>query len=418
MTWSLPVVFWHYYDYIAALMIVSQLLFLFQTYRNYRYAIKKSVRKHTGYQPRTLLTVPCKGIDNAFEENITSFFNLDYGNYYLCFVVEDATDPAYEKLCRLKDELAAASKALDVRVIVAGRAAGCSQKIHNLLHSCRSAPDDVEVFAFADSDACLRGDWLSHLVYPLRKSKHGASTGYRWFVPSRNNLASLALSSINAKIAQLLGKSPFNQAWGGSMAIRTETFRHIKLDEIWQGAISDDLSLSYAVKKAHMKIVFAPARLVASYEKTTWPKLFEFARRQFVITRVTVPGTWWFGFLSSIYSLAGLWAGAALAIYAVSAGKDRLLLYVVVPIVFLIGQICRSILRQKMITRLLSGDAHKMKPAIIADILGNCIWSWILFGCIAASAFVRTITWRGIRYKLIGPTETIIIDPKTPATSH
>ncbi|GAF78967.1 unnamed protein product, partial [marine sediment metagenome] len=76
------------------------------------------------------------------------------------------------------------------------------------------------------------------------------------------------------------------------------------------------------------------------------------------------------------------------------------------------------ILRQKMITRLLPGDAHKMKPAIIADILGNCIWSWILFGCIAASAFGRTITWRGIRYKLVGPTETIIIDPKTPATSR
>jgi cellulose synthase/poly-beta-1,6-N-acetylglucosamine synthase-like glycosyltransferase len=411
-------VFWHYYDYIALLMVASQLLFLLQTYRNYRYAIKKSARKHTGCQPCTLLTIPCKGVDNAFEENITSFLNLDYENYYICFVVADAADPAYEKLCRLKDELAPASKALDVRVIVAGHATGCSQKIHNLLHSCTNAPEDVEVFAFADSDACLRPDWLSHLVYPLRKSKHGASTGYRWFVPSRNNLASLALSSINAKIAQLLGDTVFNQAWGGSMAIRAETFRRIKLDEIWQGAISDDLSLSYAVKKAYMKIIFVPACLVASYEKTTWLKLFEFARRQFLITRVTTPGTWWFGFLSSVYSLAGLWVGAALAIYAVSAGKDHLLLYAAVPIAFLIGQICRSILRQKMITRLLPGDAHKMKPAIVADILGNCIWSWILFGCIAASAFGRTITWRGIRYKLIGPTETIIINPKTPAISH
>ena len=403
---------WNCYNYIAVLMIASQLIFLLQMYKNYVYAIKKSAKRHDGYRPRTLLTVPCKGADNVFEENIASFFNLDYDDFYLWFVVEDSSDAAYEKLCKLKGKLAATSKAVDVRVMVAGCASTGSQKIHNLLYSCTNSPEDVEVFAFADSDACVRGDWLGHLVYPLRKSRHGASTGYRWFVPSENNLASLALSAINGKIAQLLGDTIFNQAWGGSMAIRAETFRRVKLDEIWQKAISDDLCLSYAVKKAHKKIIFVPGCLVASYEKTTWLKLFEFARRQFLITRVTIPGTWWFGFLSSVYSLAGLWAGAALAIYSASTGKAHLLLYAAVPIVFLIGQICRSILRQKMITRLLCEDAHTMKPAMVADILGNCIWSWLLFGCIVASAFGRTITWRGIRYKLLGPTEAIIIPQK------
>ena len=410
--------FWHYYDYIAAVMITSQLFFLFQTYRHYCYAIKKSEKKCAGYQPRTLLTIPCKGIDNTFEENIASFFNLDYDNFYLCFVVADSADPAYQKLRDLKDKLAAGSKALDVRIVVAGHATGCSQKIHNLLYSCKNALEDAEVFAFADSDACLRSDWLSYLVYPLRKSKQGASTGYRWFVPARSNLASLALSAINGKIAQLLGPTIFNQAWGGSMAIRAETFRQIKLDQIWQRAISDDLSLSYAVKKAHKKIIYAPGCLVASYEKTTWRGLFEFARRQFLITRVTVPGTWWFGLGSSIYSLAGFWGGMVITIFAALGSGKLLVLYAAVPIIFLAGQVCRSILRQKMITKLLPEDAHKMKPAMVADILGNCIWSWVLFVCIAASAFGRTITWRGIRYKLIGPTETIIISPANTATRH
>ncbi|GAG44597.1 unnamed protein product, partial [marine sediment metagenome] len=39
-------------------------------------------------------------------------------------------------------------------------------------------------------------------------------------------------------------------------------------------------------------------------------------RRQFLITRIYAPKAWWFGFCSSVYSIAGLWAGAALAIYA------------------------------------------------------------------------------------------------------
>ena len=390
-------------------MIASQLFFLFQTYRHYCYAIKKSEKKCAGYQPRTLLTIPCKGIDNTFEENISSFFNLDYDNFYLCFVVADSADPAYKKLNEVKDKLADRSKALDIRIVTAGAAAGCSQKIHNLLYSCTNAPEDVEVFAFADSDASVGPDWLSHLVYPLRKSRHGASTGYRWFVPARNNLASLALSAINGKIAQLLGPTIFNQAWGGSMAIRAETFRQIKLGQIWQRAISDDLSLSYAIKKAHMKIMFAPGCLVASYEKTTWRGLFEFARRQFLITRVTIPPTWWFGLGSSIYSLAGFWGGMVVAVFAALGSGKLFWLYAAVPIVFLFGQICRSILRQNMITRLLPEDARKMRPAMVSDILGNCIWSWVLFGCIVASAFGRTITWRGIRYKVISPTETIII---------
>ena len=49
-----------------------------------------------------------------------------------------------------------------------------------------------------------------------------------------------------------------------------------------------------------------------------------------------------------------------------------------------------------------------MKGAAIADIAGTFLWSWVLFVFIAASTFGRTITWRGIRYRLLGPTETVV----------
>ena len=403
--------FWEVYDHIVSIAVTLQLLFLLQSFRNYRYAMKKAF-KRCNHQPPVLLTVPCKGLDSEFEKNISSFYELDYDNYSLHFVVEDAEDEAYEKLCRLKDKLSSSSKAGSVEVLIAGIASGCSQKIHNLLHSCQNCPDEVEVLAFADSDACIKKQWMRYLVYPLRLKKRGASTGYRWFIPDKNNLASLALSAINAKIAQLLGDTHFNQVWGGSMAIRKETFYRLGIDKIWESAISDDLSLSHAVKKAGMKIVFAPACLVASYESTTWPKLFEFATRQFVITRITMFGTWLFGLLSSAYALAGLWAGAAIAICATIAEKEKLASYWTVPIVFFVGQLIRAILRQRMIAKILPNETEKIKPAAKADIFGNCVWSWILFGCIFASAFRRIITWRGKRYKLVSRTETIILDDK------
>jgi cellulose synthase/poly-beta-1,6-N-acetylglucosamine synthase-like glycosyltransferase len=399
------------YYYIALVLILSQVFIWIYSYRNYRYALSKYRKTRSQYRPQTVLIVPCKGKDLAFQNNVTSFFKQDYKDYLLWFVVADESDPAYDELCQLKDRLSRSSKAKDVRVLVAGQGQACSQKIHNLLYCFESISDDIEVLAFADSDVCVRSDWLSHIVHPLRKSKNGAATGYRWFVPKKNNPASLALSAMNAKIAQLLGNSPFNQAWGGSMAIRVDVFRQLGLDKIWPKALSDDLSLSYAVKKAGKKVAFIPACLVASYESTRWDKLFEFGRRQFLITRVSNPRTWWFGLCNSLYSVLGLWAGAALAVYAAAISDKNLALFAAVPIVFFTSQMGRAIIRQRMISILLKEYLPKMKAAIAADILFFWVWSVLLLLIIISSAFGRTIQWRGIRYKLLGPTETIVLGP-------
>jgi len=398
---------WYYYIALAA--IVSQLVFLLQTYSNYRYALKKYRRKRSWYRPRAVLIVPCKGLDSAFRENITSFFDLDYENYLLWFVVADESDPAYDELCDLKNRLETDSKAQDVQVFVAGHSRSCGQKIHNLLYCYERIGDDVEVLAFADSDICVRSNWLSHIVYPLRQSKHGVASGYRWYIPKRNNLASLALSAMNAKIAQLLGNTPFNQAWGGSMAIRVDVFRRLGLDKIWAKALSDDLSLSGAVKKAGMKVAFVPACLVASYEATSWRGLFEFSRRQFLITRVSAARTWWLGLCSSLYSVLGIWGAAGVAVYAARIQHENMLLFAAVPVVFFASQLARVILRQRMAHKLLAQEQQAMRAAWVADILAFWLWSLLLLLLIVASAFGRTIRWRGIRYKLLSPTETVVV---------
>lgn len=407
-----------WFSYIALVFITSQLIFLLQAYKNYRFTIQK-YRKERLYRPKTVLIVPCKGLEPSFEKNVTSFFKQDYANYLLWFVVADVSDPAYKELCRIKELIGKQTKALDVQVFVAGTSSSCSQKNHNLLYCYQRAGSDIEVLAFADSDICVHDNWLSHIVYPLHQSKNGAASGYRWFIPEKNNFASLALSAMNAKVGQLLGNTHFNQAWGGSMAIRLEVFRKLGLDKIWSKALSDDLSLSRAVKKAGMKVSFVPACLVASYEFTTWPKLIEFGRRQFLITRVAAPSTWWFGFLSSVYSVLGLWGGIGLAAYAVVLNthnkiqKMEFLILLSLPVVFLLGQTIRAILRQKMIGKLLAEDRQRMKVACAADILLSWLWSLLLLYSILTSAFGKTIRWRGVRYRLLGPTETIVLDSQS-----
>jgi hypothetical protein len=192
------------------------------------------------------------------------------------------------------------------------------------------------------------------------------------------------------------------------MAIRVEVFRRIGLDKIWPKALSDDLSLSTAVKRVGMKVAFVPACLVASYERTTWRKLFEFGRRQFLITRIYAPRTWWFALLSSLYSVLGIWAAAGLAIYAATIRHEHLNLFASVPVVFFANQLGRAVIRQRMADKLLAHERRAMRAARIADILACWAWSLLLLCFVISSAFGRTIRWRSIRYKLLSPTEIIV----------
>jgi len=60
-------VFWKVYDHIVSIAVASQLLFLLQSFRNYRFAMKKAFGRYN-HQPPALLTVPCKGLDSEFEK--------------------------------------------------------------------------------------------------------------------------------------------------------------------------------------------------------------------------------------------------------------------------------------------------------------------------------------------------------------
>ncbi len=395
-------------------VIVVEILFTLQVNKNYRYA-RHHLKDRCCWRPACLLIVPCKGLDQSFERNIRSFYTQDFDGYRLRFVVQNASDPAYAELKRLNDLCAPASKAKETEILIAGRTAGCSQKLHNLLAACRSAPPDAEVFVFADSDACAGTDWLAHLVSMLQCADAGLSSGYRWFVPQRSNLATLALSAMNAKVYQLLGKTPFNLAWGGSMAIRRELFERLEIDRIWSASLSDDLSVSQAVRKAGLRTYFAPACVVASYVSTTWSALWEFARRQFIITRIYAPAMWLFGLCGAVLSVAGLWGGLALSVWAISARPVFWIGYMALFGVFLVCQIVRAALRQRMASRLLPDDQSAMRSARWADWLGFWAWCILLLVVIAASAVGRTITWRGIRYRIHSPTEIEILDSVTDA---
>ncbi|MCI0498370.1 MAG: glycosyltransferase family 2 protein [Planctomycetales bacterium] len=399
-------------EYILITAMAMQGVFTVQVVNNFRYAMKKYKRSRTSYRPECVLIVPCKGLDETFDENIHSFFCQEYKNYHLRFVVESQADAAWERLQKLKTRYAPNNRAATVEILIAGRDDSCSQKLHNLLYAYHRIPDNTEALVFADSDACAGSSWLSHIVYPLRKERVGAVSGYRCFVPGKNNPASVALAAVNAKVCELLGNTRFNLAWGGSMAIRLSRFRELGLDKTWQKVLSDDLSLSTAVRQNGLKLAFAPACMIASYETTTWPKLFEFVRRQFIITRVYAPRMWLFALFSALFTVVGLWGGLALAVWASATAYSHAGLCIAVPLTFFGCQLFRAVLRQRLIAALLPADKERLKTVRWADILFFWAWSILLLLIIASSAAGRTLVWRNIRYRLNSPMDIRILDKK------
>ena len=54
------------------------------------------------YTPPVTIFKPLKGMDEGLEENLRSFFRLDYPVYQLIFGVADADDPAIEVVRKLQ----------------------------------------------------------------------------------------------------------------------------------------------------------------------------------------------------------------------------------------------------------------------------------------------------------------------------
>ena len=389
-----------FYYIFAAVILLVQAIVLIEDWRNLIYCIRKYRPQPSKYRPRVALVCPCKGLDTTFDRNIKSLFSLDYPDYAIFFVVENTDDHAYQRINEVIRQNNHNPSLAQAHLIVAGPAESSSQKVHNLLTVCESLPDDFKALAFVDSDACVKPHFLTSLVHPLRRKYVGAATGYRWFVPADRRPSTAVLSAMNAFFASLLGPHPWNSAWGGAMAIRRDVFNRIGLAELWRHAFTDDYSLTRAVKKADLRIIFVPACFVASYEKTSWADLIAFARRQFIITRVGMPRLWLLAVLGIGHFVIAFWVGLFVTLHLLAADSPQALYAAILPIALLATAILKATVRQVMIFQILPENRRFLLiPAIIDIFLQPFLAAFSLI-CVLSTSFSRVIVWRGIRYVL------------------
>ena len=360
------------------------------------------------FAPPASVVLPCKGLDPGFRENIAALISQDYPDLELLFVVATDDDPAYAVLTSLL-AADAGRKAARARVLVAGLGIERAQKLTNQLAAVRQARPTSEVLVFVDSDCRPDPGFVRRLVQPLQDKQIGATTGYRWYHPPAPTFGSVLRSTWNAGALPFLIDPKVVFAWGGAMAIRRQTFEQAGIARAWDRAVSDDMTLTVAVRDRGLDLQFVTSCIAVSYESSTLAETLEFTNRQSLISRIYFPPLWW-----------GTAVGHSLANLLIFYGVACLALWLQHGTTgWLIGSLCTLlVLVQAGNAAWMFGAALELLPAPVRPQLRALRWHYIAMAPLASimtlfntvhAACTRRMVWRGICYELRSPTETVVI---------
>jgi cellulose synthase/poly-beta-1,6-N-acetylglucosamine synthase-like glycosyltransferase len=238
--------------------------------------VRRAMRMAVGaFLPPAVVILPVRGVDEGFDENVRAILGQSYPEFRLLVVADDPADPAADRIRSIAPE----SPHVPVSFVISepsplpGKVNAVRSSLSHLL------PEDV-LLVFADSDIRPATDWLRQLVQPLADTTVGVATGFRWYVPPQPTFWSLVRTEWNAVSANVLFDPRRAFAWGGSCAIRREDLPRMRLEERWRNVLSDDLILTQAVRESGLKVAYAPAALVPTFEGADRSVCTEWCLRQ------------------------------------------------------------------------------------------------------------------------------------------
>jgi len=392
---------------LAALLVVQSLVALRDGFKFLRYFCRCRREPLGGFAPPAAVIIPCKGVGAGFDAHVEAFLAQDYPRFQLIFVVASEKDSAHVALAA---RLAASrpGAGLATKLVVAGYADGCGEKVTNLRRGFEAADSAAEVLVFADIDARPGREWLRALVAPLGDSGVMVSTGFRWYLPG-GNFASRLRAAWDTSVATLLGDHDHNFAWGGSMAVRAADFRRLQVAERhWSGTVSDDYALTRAVREAGGHIHFEPRCLVASREDSTFAALLRWTNRQIIITRVYAPHLWRMGLAGYSLYVATMLLGLALLVLPATTAPARAAVAGLLAIIQFLG-IAKGGLRSMVAREHFPEEAESLARD------GGCYWQlaplvpWVMLYNFLVAGFVRRIEWHGTEYELLSAREVRVL---------
>ncbi len=209
----------------------------------------ESGQKHR-YQKISILK-PLKGVDDNLEENLRSFFNLNYPNYEIIFGLQSSTDPAAKIALKLLDEF----NHIRAKVVINSFDIGLNPKINNLHNMMPEIQGD---FIFiSDSNTAVSPDFLNHLMAAFVDKSVGLvtatirGTGEQTIASAMENLHLNTFVTPNVFAADTLTGIPI--VIGKSILITRTLLERFGGFRAFKDYLAEDYLLGLKVKQAGYK---------------------------------------------------------------------------------------------------------------------------------------------------------------------
>ena len=346
------------------------------------------------YKPQVCVVMACRGAEAGLERNISAILNQSYESYRIIFVTDSTYDPAYSIVGTMLKQHVGTENLL----CIAKEHSQASGKVAALLTALETDAYSSDVYAFVDSDALVSEGWLAALVNPLEDASVGVTTGFRWYFAGRGFWSHVE-AAWNASGTNLLFDEHYSFPWGGAMAIRAETLKKINIYQVWENAISDDLSLNLALRKHGLSVMFLPQCCVVTYNETNLQRLLNWTTRQATLVRAYYRRLWNYGLVAYGFSNLLILLGALSLIAAEAISLNWLLPAFILLLPSLLGAY-RNRQRARSFRRVMPRFEADFDRVGLVDAVASLIVPWIMTYCILKSARTNTIEWRGRRYEL------------------
>lgn len=388
-----------------ALMAAWGAIAIFNTIAAWRYSLGLPFAEIPKATPSVVVIVAVKNVSDVSRAFFRRLRHQSYPDYRIIASIESKDDPAFAMVME-----ESRGPGAPIRIVIAGQSERTGQKVWNLLAALDAIETSDEIVSFIDADTLPKPEWLQRLVASLLNPGRDAVSGYRWIVPFDNRMSSAAVAAANASVVTLPRvPSIINRCWGGTMALRRETLERIDIRRYWAGAISDDLQMSRALRKAGCPVYSPRQSLLLSPVAMGWREALSFGRRQYQILWLHDPGLWVAALLGTIVPIAG----ASTAVTFALQGSAPAALLIALSVC--LGEL-RLRSRRKIAAALFGNEAAVPSGAQWrAERWLRPVWIGFHALCVLSALGSRRLRWAGIDYIVRGPQNVDVLRPARPA---
>ncbi|MDE1179874.1 bacteriohopanetetrol glucosamine biosynthesis glycosyltransferase HpnI [Paraburkholderia sp.] len=329
--------------------------------------------------PPVTIVKPLHGSERSLLDNLSSFCEQNYpGAVQFLFGVHDSADAALSAV----DDLRRLHPAASISVIVDARLYGPNRKISNILNMLPHARH--EILVFADSDVCVKPDYLRNVIGALQTPDVGLVTCLYRGAPDPGFWPRLSAKATNYHflpgVVTGLALGLARPCFGQTIAMRRDTLDRIGGLMPFVHHLAEDHAIGEAVRMLGEKVVVPPFAVAHACVETSARKLFAHELRwSRTIRRIDPLGHFGsalthpvpFASMAAALSHGAIWA-CSLVLAAVGA---------------------------RVALKLLT-DRALDQP--LRDLWLLPLWDVVAFAIFVASFFSSRVIWRGFTFNVDG----------------